>query len=130
MAIDQQSNRTVQAGLVVFEQVDLYLPDNTTRATGVVPANLQAKLHVGSIDTSWPLVSGVGVQDIQVSAGKVYWEEFEAGYYSLRFFPNKVGTWRLLLTWTSQSKSFSFTYDAVAKPAFPGALGLKATFVK
>lgn len=130
MAIDQQSNRSVQAGLVVFEQVDLYLPDDVTRATGVVPAGLTAKLHLGSTDTAWPVVSGVGVTDVQVAAGKLYWQEFESGYYSIRFFPNQVGMWRLLLTWNAGPKTFSYTYDVTAKPAFPGALGLKASFVK
>lgn len=127
MAIDHHSNRTVQAGLV-FEYLDLF-DVGGARVTGVTSGDLQVKLLFGSTDTEWSLVSGVGVADINVVAGKVYCEEFEAGYYSLRFFPNRVGTWRLLLTWAAGGKTFSYLYDVTPKSEMLSA-GLVSTFVK
>jgi hypothetical protein len=126
----QSDTRTVVAGQPIFQQVDLFLPDGITRAQGVSPLQLLSKLHFNTTDTAWPIVSGVGVKDLQVAAGRVYWEEFSAGYYSLRFFPNQVGIWRLIVTWPGGNQAVSQTYDVVAKPAFPGALGLRASFVK
>lgn len=128
--IDYQSNRNLQAGLVLFEQVDFFLPDETTRATGILPVDLSVKLQLGATSLTWPVVSGVGVPDVRVAAGKVYWEEFEAGFYSIRLFPNQVGVWRLIVTWTAGDQAVSHVYDVSAKPSPQGILGLRASFVK
>ncbi len=125
-----QSNRTVPTGSVVFEQVDFFLNDLKTRAQGILPASLQVKLHVGRTDTGWPLVSGAGIPDSRITSGKVYFEEFEAGFYCVRFYPTQVGLWRLVLSWASGDQSISQVYDVSAKPSTPGILGLRATFLR
>lgn len=126
----QTTTRVVHSGLLVFEQVDLFLPDGKTRVQGVTAADVRVKVHVGSTDLAWPVVSGTSVADVQAAAGKVYWEEFEAGFYSVRFFPNRIGLWRLIVTWPAGNQAVSQMYDVIPKPAFPGALGLRATFTK
>lgn len=126
----QATTRAVTAGALVFEPVDLFLGDGKTRAQGVTASALSVKVFLNSTDTGWPIVPGSTITDGRVAAGKVYWHEFSAGFYSLRFFPNQVGLWRVVLTWTAGDQAISMTYDATAKPVAPLALGLRSTFIK
>ncbi len=123
------SPRTVQAGRMVLDQVDLFLGDEKTRSQGVIPDNLLLRVYVGSTQLAWPLVSGVGVPDVQVAAGRVYWTEFSAGFYNVRFYPNMVGAWRVLLTYPAYDQAVSLSYDVVPQGA-PGGLGLRSSFIR
>lgn len=122
--------RDVPAGRMVLEQVDLFIGDNETRSTGVVPADLQLVTHAGPNVLAWTLGSGVGIPDVRVAAGKVYWTEFSPGYYNIRFFPNVVGLWRVILTYPAFNQARSFTYNVVAPGAGTPGIGFKASFVK
>lgn len=123
--------RVVFTGQPIFDQVDFFQGDGVTRQQGLLPADLTVKLFVGSMDAPWPIVSGVGVPDVIVSAGKVYFQEFEAGYYSFRFFPNMTGLWRIVLSWAAGNQGVSQSYDVQAKTAFTGAgIGLRSSFTK
>lgn len=124
------SNRSVPTGSVILEQLDFFLGDGKTRAQGITPSDLKVKLQVGRLDTGWPLVSGVGIPDSRIASGKVYFEEFEAGYYCVRFYPTQVGLWRLILSWATGDQSVSQLYDVTAKSSTPGVLGLRATFLR
>ena len=123
-------SRTVQAGRMVLDQVDLFLADGKTRSQGVLPSNLLLRVFTGATALAWPLVSGVGVQDVQVAAGKVYWTEFSTGFYNIRFFPNMVGSWRVLLTYPAFDQAVSLSYEVVPQAGVPGGLGLRSSFVR
>jgi hypothetical protein len=122
--------REVPAGRMVFEQVDLFLGDGETRSTGVLVAGLQVAVHTGPTVLSWPLVTGVGIPDVRVSAGKIYWTEFASGFYSIRFFPNVVGLWRVILTYPAFDQVLSYTYNVVAQGAGVPGVGFKASFTR
>jgi hypothetical protein len=126
----QPASRTVNVSKLVFDQVDLFLVDGKTRAQSVTIADLNLKIFFKGSRIEWPLVSGTNVQDLQVTAGQVYWTEVEAGFYTLRFFPNVIGAWRILLTYPAYDQAVSLSYD-VAQPTFvPVSSGIRASFVK
>ena len=126
----QPPSRTVNVSKLVLDQVDLFRPDGKTRAQGVVVGNLNLKLFFNNSQVDWPLVSGASVQDLQVTAGQVYWTEFLTGFYTIRFFPNVIGSWRVLLTYPLYDQAVSLSYD-VALPTFvPVSSGIRASFIK
>jgi hypothetical protein len=88
------------------------------------------RIYAGATQLAWPLVTGVGVQDIHVAAGRVYWTEFSTGFYNIRFFPNMVGLWRVLLTYPAFDQAISLTYEVVPQVGVPGGLGLRSSFVR
>lgn len=122
--------RVVQSGRPVLDQVDLFLVDGKTRSQDVLPGNLVLRIYAGANQLSWALVSGVGIPDIQVTAGKVYWTEFSTGFYNVRFFPNMVGPWRLILTYPAFDQAVSLSYDVVPQAGAPGVLGLRSSFIR
>lgn len=123
------SSRPVRAGQMVFDQVDLFLSDGETRSTGVLVADLQMALQVGATTLAWTLVTGSGVPDIRVAAGKVYWTETSPGFYSVRFFPHVVGLWRLILTYPAHDQVVSYSYDVSANNS-SYVQGFKTSFTK
>jgi len=126
----QPASRIVSVSKLVFDQVDLFRPDGKTRAQGVLVGDLNLKLFFKGTRIEWPLISGTNVQDLQVTAGQVYWTEFETGFYNLRFYPNVIGAWRILLTYPVYDQAVSLSYD-VAQPTFvPISSGIRASFFK
>lgn len=126
----QPASRTVSVSKLVLDQVDLFRSDGKTRAQGVAIGDLNLKLFFKGSRIEWPLVSGTNVQDLQVTAGQVYWTEFETGFYTLRFFPNVIGAWRVLLTYPAYDQAVSLSYD-VAQPVFvPVSSGIRVSFIK
>lgn len=123
-------SRRVDSSKLVFDQVDLFLIDGKTRAQDVTPADLALRIYLNGTQLNWPLVSGAGVPDVRVAAGKVYWTEFSTGFYSIRFFPNAVGEWRVLLTYPAFDQAVSLGYDVVPQAGLPGGLGLRSSFVR
>jgi hypothetical protein len=122
--------RVVQSGRPVLDQVDLFLADGKTRSQGVLVGNLVLRIYAGATQLAWSLVSGVGIPDIQITAGKVYWTEFSTGFYNVRFFPNMVGPWRLIFTYPAFDQAVSLSYDVVPQTGVPGALGLRSSFIR
>ena len=126
----QSPSRSVNVSKLVLDQVDLFRPDGKTRSQGVTIADLNLKLFFNGSQVSWPLLNGATVQDLQVTAGQVYWTEFLSGFYTVRFFPNVIGSWRVLLTYPLYDQAVSLSYD-VALPTFvPVSSGIRASFVK
>ena len=123
--------RQVYNNQVVLDQADIYLDDGFTRHTGITVSALTIDLFYQNLRQGWTPVSGLGVLDTQVSAGKIYWEEIAAapGFYSVRFRPNGVGYWRLVLTYPSGFQVLAQDYDVTSQPLTVDA-GLQATFVK
>lgn len=125
----QEPARVVKAGKMVLENVDLFLSDGKTRVIDVPISDLQLKIFCNSNEVSWPLVSGTGINDIQVVAGNVYWTEISSGFYTIRFFPSVLDLWRLILTYRSYDQAISFTYDVVQLTTSP-LIGIKTSFYR
>jgi hypothetical protein len=126
----QPASRVVNVSRLVFDQIDLFKADGQTRASGVTIGSLNLKIFFKGSRIEWPLVSGTNIQDLQVTAGRVYWTEFESGFYTLRFFPNVIGAWRVLLTYPEYDQAVSLSYD-VSMPTFVQvSSGIHASFIK
>jgi hypothetical protein len=68
---------------------------------------------------------------MQVASGKVYWQEVSGspGIYNVRFRPNAIGYWRLLITYPVGTQISGQDYDVTPLPPTVDT-GLKASFVK
>lgn len=123
-------SRTVQAASLIRDQIDLY-SSGATRATGVTVSDLALALFFNNAQVPWPLVAGSAVMDASISSGSVYFEEIQGspGYYSVRFFPDRVGYWRLVLRHPVLNVEAVRDFD-VAPSAAPAPSGLNASFSK
>lgn len=126
----QPAPRTVNVSRLVLDQVDLFMPDGHTRSQGVTVGDLNLKIFFNGSQIEWPLVSGTGIQDLQVTAGRVYWTEFLTGFFTLRFFPNVVGVWRILLTYPVYDQAVSLSYDVAQPTSVSISSGIRASFIK
>jgi len=126
----QPASRNVSVSKLVLDQIDLFVTDGKTRAQGVTIGDLNLKLFFNGSQVEWPLVSGSAVQDIQVTAGQVYWTEFLTGFYTIRFFPNVIGSWRILLTYPAHDQAVSLSYDAALPTFIPVSSGIRTSFIK
>jgi hypothetical protein len=129
-------SRLVAAGAIVRSQLDFYSPPNSiTRVNGVTIASLGAAIFVNNSQLNWPLADGAAVMDSNVSAGYVYFNEIASSpsYYSVRFFPDRVGFWRLIFTNLSYSIQPILEFDVVPSGTFQQGVissGLNAAFVR
>jgi hypothetical protein len=121
--------RLISAGALAYEQLDFFFPSGTVnRVTGIPSSSLQMWLFVNNQILSWPLVDGTMVADSSISSGHVYFSEIAAnpGFYSLRFFPDRTGYWRIVLL--SQAppieleKSFDVLPPGVLRPSTGGLI--------
>ena len=124
--------RQVFANQIVFDQADFFQTDGFARVTGITVSQLTCEIFFNNTPLPWPLVSGVGVSDAQVAAGKVYWMEIpgDPGRYSVRWRPNAIGYWRLLITYPAGTQIMGQDYDVVTQPMTNVDQGLKASFIK
>jgi hypothetical protein len=123
--------RLVQINQVILDQADFFLPDGFSRVTGLTPSNLTSQLFYNNLAQPWPLIDGTQITDASIRAGNVYWLEVAGspGIYNVRFRPNAVGYWRLLVTYPVGTQIMAQDFDVVAQmPA--QETGLKASFVK
>jgi len=123
-------SRQAPSSRMVFDQVDLFLVDGKTRAQDVRITDLYLRVYYNGVQLPWVLASGAGIPDVRVAAGKVYWTEFSAGFYSIRFFPNAVGIWRVLVTYPTYDQAVSLTYDVAPQDSAAGSVGLRASFLR
>lgn len=123
--------RLVQINQVIIDQADFFQPDGFTRVTGLGVASVTHQLFYNNVLQPWPLLLGTGVTDALVKAGSVYWNEIQGlpGMYNVRFRPNAVGYWRLLITYAPGEQIMGQDYDVVAQVPVVES-GLKASFVK
>lgn len=126
----QPASRVVSVSSLVQDAIDLFRADGRTRAPGVQVEDLNLKLFFNGSRIEWPLVSGVNVQNLQVTSGRVYWSEIEAGFYTLRFYPNVVGSWRVLLTYPEYDQAVSLAYEVVQPTSTPISVGLRTSFIR
>lgn len=113
--------RLVSAGALVRDQADFYLPGTQNRATGVVISQLAPAVFADNGLLPWPLADGTSVLDSQISAGTIYFHEIAGspGFYAVRFFPDRTGSWRVVLQNSSLAAEAVREYDVVP----PGGLG-------
>lgn len=121
-------SRLVQANQVVIDQVDIFQSDFFNRVTGLDPTDVSVTLFYNNQVAAWPVVDGSSIIDSQVAAGKVYWGELANGSYGVRFFPNALGHWNLVVQFSpSPSQIVSLSFDVVNMPSLVES-GLHASF--
>lgn len=123
--------RLVQINQVILDQADFFEVDGYTRVTGLTPADLVCKVYFNNVLQSWAFVDGSSTTDAQTRAGSVYWCEVpnSPGIYSVRFRPNVVGYWRLLISYPVGIQTIAQDFDIV--PQYPLTdSGLLASFTR
>lgn len=103
--------RSVAPSQVIFDLADIFGSDGFTRVTGLNASSFALQVYRDNTLQGWTLVSGVGVADTAVVAGKVYISPITNGPYSLRWRPNAVGFWRILLTYSAGFQILAQDYD-------------------
>lgn len=123
-------SRLVSAGSLVYDQLDFFSSPGI-RITGIPLVNLSLIVFADNAVLPWSLADGSAVADSSISAGTVYFNEISGttGYYSVRWFPDRIRFWRLIFTNATLSTEIIKEYDALA----PGVLrpptgGLNASF--
>jgi len=128
--------RLVAAGSIIYDQLDFYNPvGSINRVPGVLVSSITLKLFVNNVESPWPLVDGSFVPDSSVCAGQIFFNEtaVNSTFYSLRFFPDRIGFWRLILRSVDFGVEFIHEFDVVPAGSFAptGPVGgLNASFVK
>lgn len=120
--------RLVYTNQVVYDQADYFQADGYSRVTGIVPAQLILQVYYNNTQMPWSIVSGIGVPEASVASGRVYWQEIPGGPYGIRFRPNAVGYWRVLITWPFGRQIMGQDYDVNAGSGIPETSGLRASF--
>jgi len=123
--------RLVQINQVVLDQTDFFESDGFTRKAGLGLSDVTHEVFFANILQPWPLVTGIGVSDAQVRSGQVYWNEVPGspGFYNVRWRPNAIGYWRVLISYTVGTQIMGQDYDVISQvPA--GETGLRASFTK
>lgn len=120
--------RLVLVNQTVFDQADFFQGDGFTRVAGLTAVDLTSQVFHNNQLVPWGLVVGASVTNNQVVSGSVYFHEIAGtvGNYSIRFRPNAVGYWRLVLVYVDGSQIVAQDYD-VAEPA-QSAGGLRSSF--
>ena len=125
--------RSVPAGQLIRDQIDLYIPAGSiNRVFGESYASLQLCIFVDNGLLAWPVSDGTNIADCNISSGTVYFNQIAAapGYYSIRFFPDRIGFWRLVFREPTYAQEMILSYDVT--PARPGLASneLNASFIK
>jgi len=126
------NTRLIQANQVVLDQVDFLAVDGFTRITGLTIADLTCLVFFNNSAQPWPLTSGSSVLDNQVASGRIYFHEIPGspGFYSLRFRPNAVGFWRVLVSYPVGTQTSAQDYDVSAQTQTDAASGVKSSFTR
>jgi hypothetical protein len=123
--------RLVQQNQVVYDQVDFFQSDDFTRVPGLTPSSLVLQVFFENVPQPWPLVNGLPTTDAQVASGNVYFNEIAGspGFYTVRWRPNAIGYWRLIITYTAGQQIDGQDYDVVSSVPTVES-GLSASFIK
>lgn len=121
-------SRQVPAGRLVYDRADWY--QYTIRKTGIIWSDLEIHAFINGDILTWGLADGAPVVDSNIGAGSVFFNEVvEApGYYLIRFFPDRVGFWRIILRHPALGVEVIREFDVVPSPA-PSS-GLQSSFVQ
>lgn len=132
--------RQIAPNQVVYDQADFFNQDGFTRVNILQPADMQLEVYHDNVLLPWTLVDGVGVTDAQIASGKVYVMHIPSGPYSVRWRPNSIGYWRILLTYPAGQQIVAQDFDVGGASSGGGGSsssssssssgGLKASFVR
>jgi hypothetical protein len=126
--------RLLPAGSIIRDQLDFFFPlGSIIRVTGMTIASLSNVVFVNNSPLAWPLQDGSLVPDVSIVAGAIYFNELAGnpGYYAIRFFPDRVGFWRITFTNSGIGTEIIKEYDVVPAGTFtPGLSGLNAQFTR
>ena len=123
--------RIVSGGSVVHDQLDI-VNSGGVRVQNVALANLSLILFVNGAVLPWSLVDGDSVPDSSIISDSIYFHQIQAGYYEIRFLPDRVGFWRIVVLVPSLNLEIIREYDVLAAGALKpgGSSGLIASFTK
>jgi hypothetical protein len=123
-------SRSVPSASLIVDQIDLYdPPGGIIRAVGVLAADVTVSVFSNNSFMSWPLIDGTMVPDSSISSGTIYFNEIvgQPGFYSVRFFPSRIGFWRLIFSIPSITAEVIREFDVFSQSSGP-ANGLNASF--
>lgn len=117
--------RLTISGRLAFGQVDFF--DSGSRKTGIVWSDLEAHSFVNGEVLSWGIADGAAVSDSTIGAGAVYFNEVSgaSGFYLIRFFPDRIGFWRIVLNHSTLGEVI-LEFDVLSPT--PQISGLQASF--
>jgi len=126
-------SRLISAGTIAYAQADFFQPKGSiNRLSGIVAASLSVKVFANSSALTWPLVDGGGISNSGISSGSVYFEEISgaSGFYLVRFFPDRVGFWRIIFSYPALQQEVALEFDVVPANVFKATVkgGLTASF--
>lgn len=128
--------RLVAPSQVVYDQADLFHADGFTRVAGLTIANVAVQVYLNNVLQGWILTDGSTVTDAQIVSGRVYFSPITGGPYSLRWRPNGIGYWRIILTYPAGSQVLAQDYDVAnsttssTSTAASSGPGLQTSFIK
>lgn len=123
--------RNVSSGSVIRAQADFYVvPGSASRVTGILSSDISLSTFFNNSILPWPIADGTSVPDSSISAGTVYFNEMSgsSGFYTVRFFPDRTGFWRLVLKNIALNVEVILEFDISAPTSLVS--GLNATFSK
>jgi hypothetical protein len=124
--------RSIPTGSLVRAQADFFNPAGSfTRVTGLAYTAVSVNVFFNNAAVVWGVSDGSSTQDSSISSGSIYFHEISGnpGFYSVRFYPDRVGYWRVVLKTTSPVSSESIMeFDVV--PTANLLPGLNASFAK
>lgn len=125
-------SRSISAASLVRDQIDLYDPPGSiTRVAGVTAAAVSVTVFANNTPIPWPIQDGSVIPDSTISAGIVYFNEIvgSPGFYSFRFFPDRIGFWRLVFSIPVIPAEVIREFDIVSSKMLAPANGLNASFI-
>lgn len=121
--------RLVFNNLVVYDQADFFGLDGYSRVADLTTSQLVLQVYYDNMLQNWLLVPGTGVAEGQVASGNVYLDTLPGGSYGVRWRPNAIGYWRILLTYPVGSQILAQDYDVGSGTGVvPPGGGLKVSF--
>lgn len=123
--------RTLPSGSLVRDQLDFYSPPgSSSRLSGVNVNSASITAFFNNSILPWFFSDGSSVSDSSISSGCFWFNEIPGspGFYSLRFFPDKVGFWRIVVYHSASGSEQIKEYDVVQSNQY--VQGLSASFTK
>ena len=123
-------NRIIPSGSLIRDQLDIYDPlGSYARPVGIVVGDLSFIGFANNEDLGWSILDGSSVLDSEVSPGAVYFDPIvtNPGYYSIRWYPDRLGIWLLSFTYAATGEEIIKSYEVIAPPGLNGQ-GLIAAF--
>lgn len=126
--------RSIQAGHAVHDQIDFYESSSSfIRVPGITLDKLAFFVFYNNSLLSWSAADGSYTPDANLTSGYVLFNEISGspGFYSIRFFPDRVGYWRIIVYNTLTNAQQIRDYDiSPAQNQYVNSTGLNASFIK